>query len=497
METFLDTAWCPVCDRAIQPKRYTIPANPTPPPPSTPTDTNRTPKAKAQSSRHPKNGGGLVNGTGRAYKRGKKDSPPPQPSEPIKMRTVISQEPVPLYCSEECRLRDIGGSDDCDTQPLRVPHNSPCHNPPSPLFVSSGTESDSSESASYSPSEVRRRLESGEGIDLLPIPSLVPRRPQRSRRPSTPPAGRESGTMAAAQRIMAALAPPPTSKSTFFGETQRKKDRQPIPGWTDGDRTAWRASVYGGVASDFDVTRVDLSHPSGSGSYAAMNARRAAASLANDEGVHIRQPMQPLEPRTTGRSAPQPSTADLYEKYHASFVRTSRSSSLALLPAAPSPLSSSVTAHPLVKAAAEGKLLVPNLKSMAPQRSSSSVSVTQSPRRGPSLLSQMLKRADEELSSNSSTASDTSSRNRACELHFFLLQILFLISLIARSLSRDRVHTVSKLAQPTRMEKHTQFVWIPAPDNTSREEGIGEGHWESREVDVEVPDDRKRLFRFA
>jgi hypothetical protein len=74
-----DDAWCPACDRQIQPKRFTI----------------TVPVQQKQ---------GLVNGTGR-LKNVKSQQPPF-----LRKRTVIDQGPIPLYCSDECRFADISGS---------------------------------------------------------------------------------------------------------------------------------------------------------------------------------------------------------------------------------------------------------------------------------------------------------------------------------------------------------------------------------------------------
>ncbi|KAI6098898.1 hypothetical protein EDD17DRAFT_1810465 [Pisolithus thermaeus] len=98
-------------------------------------------------------GGGLTHGTGRirpAVNRlesmaSKNRSSPPAPSQQPpsrpsksapqpKLRTVIDQGPIPLYCSDECRLKDLSRLDDAfsidynpnsTSPPLPpVPHNS-------------------------------------------------------------------------------------------------------------------------------------------------------------------------------------------------------------------------------------------------------------------------------------------------------------------------------------------------------------------------------------
>lgn len=192
MDIAFDTAWCPTCSRQILPKRIQVPLNPAPtaptdaqqpqaapaPPPTTPTapakgaiTRNKTGTIRARTA------GGLVHGTGRVKPNGAirrsplqksttlasatKDTnasappataaPPPSPTTPtVRHKTVIDQSPVPLYCSDECRLADLQSSagiainyhpdrDEIDrgrspTLPP-VPHNS---------FVGGSTESDSS-----------------------------------------------------------------------------------------------------------------------------------------------------------------------------------------------------------------------------------------------------------------------------------------------------------------------------------------------------------------
>ncbi|KIK16018.1 hypothetical protein PISMIDRAFT_25179 [Pisolithus microcarpus 441] len=107
MDVHYDEAWCPVCDRQIMPKRYTVPVQQPPK-----EDPPRTKAAKVK-------GGGLAHGTGRirpAINRSdstaskNRSSPPsqqplPQPSKSApqpKLRTVIDQGPIPLYCSDDC-----------------------------------------------------------------------------------------------------------------------------------------------------------------------------------------------------------------------------------------------------------------------------------------------------------------------------------------------------------------------------------------------------------
>jgi hypothetical protein len=184
-----DTSWCPVCDRAIAPRRIQIPVDALPNrhlqfqshPPNTSSPLAPKPLAKTKNppgSRLSRlaNTGGLVNGTGRGLRRHER---PQAQAAPVRMKEFIPLEPTPYYCSDQCRKQDIANElerlqlsqphfaqynpdfnirDDDDPPPLHVPYNTPAEDifsPPSPLFISSGTDSDSDSphlnDASYSP----------------------------------------------------------------------------------------------------------------------------------------------------------------------------------------------------------------------------------------------------------------------------------------------------------------------------------------------------------
>lgn len=160
MDEHLETSWCPVCDKLIQPQRFTValgddgkPVEPKPvqaqAPALAPPSTTRNPSPSGsarnaaaalrgkRSSRTTTGAHGLVHGTGRVKPGGgiRRDSddnlalpaapvrttrsalmmpPPPPPSPasmrpstfPPKVRTLISQAQTPLYCSERCRRID-------------------------------------------------------------------------------------------------------------------------------------------------------------------------------------------------------------------------------------------------------------------------------------------------------------------------------------------------------------------------------------------------------
>ncbi|EJD07084.1 uncharacterized protein FOMMEDRAFT_17580 [Fomitiporia mediterranea MF3/22] len=114
----LDTSWCPVCDCAILPKRFTIPVDLLQTGSSTAIKTSQTTRTKNGTIKA--RAGGLVQGTGRvrpalnraASTRGKTASQQQQqlieePTPAVRTKTVIDQAQTPLYCSEECRKRDL------------------------------------------------------------------------------------------------------------------------------------------------------------------------------------------------------------------------------------------------------------------------------------------------------------------------------------------------------------------------------------------------------
>jgi hypothetical protein len=343
----IDVAWCPVCDQAILPKRIQVPIH----------DTQSTRRQfRKQYGRAPKKSLSLLDA---------------QPSQPVKTRTIISQEPDPYYCSDDCRLQDLqneleslhlysatpvhthlASQDFDDPIPLRVPHNTPCdsRSTPSPVFnSSSGTESDDS-AESYSPTQVLRNL-----------PPLR-RKPSKKISDSKRSVEFPGGAMMAAKRIQAAFA---SASDTSLPGSSRKQVI--IPGWTDGDRTNWRASVYAGSTVDLSkgkYTSIDASNYTG-GSFSAQAARRVAGE---------QEP--PKRTLSTGHSAPQFSVrAPLQYHYRPAFRRTEPSAYIGTSPkdiALPTPPEESV--HPLLShSSLRGKLLIPKLRapSTAPSRSDS------------------------------------------------------------------------------------------------------------------------------
>ncbi|KZT23461.1 hypothetical protein NEOLEDRAFT_546782 [Neolentinus lepideus HHB14362 ss-1] len=473
LDSVLDTCWCPVCDRQILPKRYLVPAAQHPPatpapPPSSPSDSpknNNSPDAPMpQQQRRPAptrtRTGGLAHGTGRIKPNGavkpiKKPSPAPSqspdpPSAPVKHRTVIDQSPIPLYCSDECRMKDINnitGALAYDYNPERssppmppVPHNSF-----SGLVHEESDSSDAATSSSSLDSEVSPTSTQPAGTACLPkhiatlsklynFPPIPPAPPLLS--PVSPTSvlsaspsncdSYDSGIMMAARRITETLKPSKrsTSKSSRADLLQRERERKPIPGWTDGS-DAWRADVYSFAKPKDHSTssyRAEEDVERAYGGFAASPHRsRGVYSTLSDAGI------PDLNASTQSLQGVARKTVDeLYEKYPLSYSRRSESRmSLQYNPSSASLCSSTSAIEDsllgsrslpsagvrrkevkLVKPGAEGKLLVPDVKmvSRSPPSSYASSTTTaswypSSSRRSvasiPSLRSPLSRRASE------------------------------------------------------------------------------------------------------
>ncbi|KAG9094561.1 hypothetical protein FS749_012227 [Ceratobasidium sp. UAMH 11750] len=145
----LDTSYCIVCNQFIWPERYQVAVEPLSPraDPSTVRASKKTGTVRpsARASVRPKQ---QTQPTLRRAASARKASPAPvQDPEPemapTKLRTVISQEPTPIYCSDVCRSHDVESGNRAETslKTLFDPSYSPCKaSPISPLI--SGSESD-------------------------------------------------------------------------------------------------------------------------------------------------------------------------------------------------------------------------------------------------------------------------------------------------------------------------------------------------------------------
>ncbi|PSR72263.1 hypothetical protein PHLCEN_2v11855 [Hermanssonia centrifuga] len=454
MDITFDTTWCPNCARQILPKRIQVPiASPVSPapPPSSPTSQPKTDAAAPNAARITRSktgtirarGGGLVHGTGRVKPNGtikrpspkdaqtstKKPTAPavpattPTPSAPVRHRTVIDQSPVPLYCSDECRLADLQSSQGIDINYHPDRYSSPPLPPvPNNSLTSELSPSETSDSSTGSSLESEASSISTHSVGLTSPTSISPKDtipdypiPRRYAAlasiydlppcPPPPPLMRtdtssseeserytndyQSGVIMAARRITEALAPRPEPKkrpswstpSTQFNTALalQATRNQVVPGWTDGS-DKWRASVYSFAA------------PSGGDDSAeeermmrAYTYKGFVSTPLRSTGVYstIGDPSTPTPSSSAPAYNPGPQMArarseaeELYSKFDMSFSRrsesrmslshqmlsTSPTGSTRSLPTTVSSSYSRKREVPILKKGAEGKLLVPDVK---------------------------------------------------------------------------------------------------------------------------------------
>ncbi|KAI0322000.1 hypothetical protein OF83DRAFT_1050165 [Amylostereum chailletii] len=494
----LDTSWCPVCSRQILPKRFLVPVYPSatqpqqaPAPPPSPTSSSPdnapappTRPSRRQGTVRARGPGGLVRGTGRVKPNGTikrpdsaKDAPAPPafPSPapvPIKHRTVIDQDPTPLYCSDECRLADL---DSGDFNPNRDPHLTSPHTAHPVSHPPSSTGDDSESTASTSTSSSPDSIDGIQAPDYLaagwdslgpsvgalariydfpPLPYRPPM-PAPSQPEPTPNLDEQysSGVMMAAARIKEALCPPPQKRSSH-GFREPPQERKPIPGWTDGS-DAWRASVYS-FSSPKDSIGRDLKkvdeRPRAYNSFAASPHRSTGVYSTLSENS---TPTAPAMARAT--------TSDELLNYPLTFARrTDSRSSMYSGQASSLP----VTTRSLVKKGAEGKLLVPNVQLLVRTPSSYSSADTAS-------VSSKSWRSGSTRSPLSRYGSDFSDEEEKPKRPV----------VETRSWSYDNVPTYDIMPMPKRKEKRY-------------ERQVVDGVARTVEVEVEVEPTMKRLFLF-
>ena len=464
MDIHYDEAWCPVCDRQIMPKRYTVAVPlqqqqpPARSPPSTGESLSSVPTPCASQPQHtaskdPSNdktrtksgagrvrGGGLLHGTGRVrpnpalkHTEPKTRTSPPQqqPRQPVptKLRTVIDQGPIPLYCSDECRLSDLNkrdGAYSIDFNPNRaspplppVPHNSF----DGQVFFESEDESgcgsgsslesrsSSSDSGPVSPSMATLAAI----YDFPPLPPPGPILPIDGNAKALEPDHRfneyQGGIMMVSKKIEAALCNETSNKQRSSFNTEA---HQPIPGWTDGSH-AWRESVYNFSPRPSSITTVGTEQKP---SFAASSHRGVQWTLTHGtpgspSSLPATQCSNPPIPRSS-----QSYQDELYAKYYSNLTRRSESrttlfppstshSSSSLAPLAPSTTSTTRRRreNPVIKAKAEGRLLMPNVTSRTHSSSSQSVSSAS--------LCSPLSRDTSELSEDSMSSDQRSSSDSA------------------------------------------------------------------------------------
>ncbi|KAH7104995.1 hypothetical protein BKA62DRAFT_767257 [Auriculariales sp. MPI-PUGE-AT-0066] len=306
MDVHLDTSWCPVCDRHIEPKKFTIVDKGGP-----------QLESQSQQGQH-----GLVHGTGALVDRLARPQPllsgshcqsdalpPAPPSSPAprnatrpRVRTVISQEQTPLYCSDRCRLEDEQRVLVLPPQALSSPsiarRSTPT--PIAPAFVLSpapdavlDTVYPSSSAAVVAPSsEPSTRSRPRTPVAALPPPSL-----SRNNKPkfsdlsptSVPP-------HSLFEEACAARKPRPLPRTPEALDADPFESRMPA-GWRPGELD-WRKVMYG----DF------LGAP------------------AVRPGTHRMQslPLPSSRDLPSPPSVTPPADLELYDRFTASFSRRNR-----------------------------------------------------------------------------------------------------------------------------------------------------------------------------
>jgi len=521
MDMHFDESWCPVCDRQIVPKRYTVPVLPQPqqpapaPPPSSPSSspsknqqsdttitTTRAPRTKPGAVRTKS---GLLQGTGRVKPNGtikrsdsttsdNKGSKSPQPQQtakpapPVKHRTVIDQGPIPLYCSDECRLKDLARLDgafplnyhpDRSSPPLPpVPHNSfegrYCESEDDSTSAS-GSSLDSGFSPSSQPVIVSHSMATLAA--LYNFPPLPPAPPVISHIDSTSSSEPEhlneyqGGTMMAGKRIKDVLCQQRT-KPSFSHELPQP--RKPVPGWTDGS-AEWRQSVYGGYSkcsSDNPAAGCAKIQTSfAASSHRAVQWTSTIPQSSSSSALAAQSSTSNLPQRSS-----QSYSEELYTKYSLPLSRRSESRmslfppSISYSAQSPAPLSPTSTSSysrrrrevPLVKPGAEGRLLVPDVKL---SRGGSSMGLSSQ------RLYKPLSRRTSEIS-ECSILSDSKSES---------LSLSSRPTTQSRAWSYDNMKTYPVMMPPAKKEKRIERHIV-----------------EGKEVDVEVEviQPLKRLFLF-
>ncbi|KAF7800069.1 hypothetical protein EIP86_011312 [Pleurotus ostreatoroseus] len=569
MDISFDTTWCPVCSRQILPKRIQVPVAPvnaplTPAPPPSPTLQPKTDAPQARITRNKTGtiraarGGGLVAGTGRVkpngtIKRSPKDaqnnaskkatapattaSNATTPTAPVRHRTIIDQTPVPLYCSDECRLADLQSSQGIDINYNPERHASPPLPPVPPnsaAEISPPEESDSSvgsslESASSIPStsstppspahSTFSGTEQESRTSNYPVPSGYAALASIYDLPPCPPPppllrtdtasssdsekwenNYDSGIIMAGRRIQQALATRPTSSKKPTWSTpsgvlsttmalNATTGRHVVPGWNDGT-DKWRAQAYSvATLGNEDKSGRDEERMQRAYTYKGfVSTPLRSHGVYSTLGEHDSTPSASAPAYNPG---PQMARArseaeELYNKFDLSFARRSESrTSLAYHPST-SPTGSTrslpVTTGsfrrkevPILKKGAEGKLLVPDVK-MRRVDSSGAMSSCSSSYTGTAASGSVYGGRRRSLLSRQNSEASVADDEQDDTVRSP-------IQTPVRSWSYKDDELVYPIMQLTRKEKRVQTR-------------IVDGRAVLQEVEVEVVPERKRLFLF-
>ena len=318
---------------------------------------------------------------------------------------MINPAPIPLYCSDECRLADLHSYYGTITYPDQRAPSFPPTPPNSGSDINvDGSEGDSnlsgaslksgSSTLSSAPTvtamattattttsaigvslstqdcgaDAYMRLSAIYGFaPLPPPPPVVP----RITAPPMPPPPLQGGIMMAACRMQAALCT--KTVKLVCGQpvdTNPEDDNKPIPGWTDGSN-AWQASTYG-LAPPFDFTRPDPDDAAirAYGSFVATSHRSHTVNSTPDV-----KPATSVKTGGSSQSFPSPpmdaTTQRLYQQFFTAISeryysrrQASMHPHIAALSTSNTGLAHTCLVHevPLVKPGAEGLLEVQDVK---------------------------------------------------------------------------------------------------------------------------------------
>ncbi|KZW00885.1 hypothetical protein EXIGLDRAFT_761185 [Exidia glandulosa HHB12029] len=367
MDFHLDTSWCPVCDCAVDPQRLTVVLNDDGDQERVVPDGDPYRQPKHDNAHRQPGAHGLVHGTGRVkpggglrpletrgaakQPRNGDTTPPAPPSSPAsklqtrpKLRSVISQDQTPLYCSEACQLEDARRANQYPVSPTlsnKVPQS------PSALSVSSypyfHKSAPASSSSAQSHAARSTRSEPAPPPPKRAVETIVGFTPihQTEQRHKPKLEDFRYGTMMITKKIEEALLQPklPPPRSPAAVEVNPFESRVP-PGWRHTD-TEWRRIVYG---DGFGVPAARPQLPSRNNSMPATVTESQALpsrSVPDELGPFDRAlPTRNSVPTLSGFE-------QLYQKYNLSFARQRGQSSENLSPTSRrfsvSTVSSSVT----------------------------------------------------------------------------------------------------------------------------------------------------------
>lgn len=290
----------------------------------------------------------------------------------------------------------------------------------------------------------------------------------------------------ASRRIKAALSPDAAPKRSQSHASSR--ERKPIPGWTDGS-DAWRSSVYSFSPPHSSHITAQFERPAAYKSMAASPHRSTGvySSLGQDN-----TPTAPSGRRdsTSSISSTRPhlgarsNTHEDLSKYPLSFVRRTESrSSISSLHPQSLPIPPRRREHSILQPGAEGKLLVPDVKLRgSPSASSSSYD-------GASLSSW-------HSASSRSLVRSPLSRGYS-DLHYDL-------PVVGECAEKSESGSVPPPKRPTVETRSWSYdnvptypvMPMPAKKEVRRETRVVDGVPKVVEVEVEVPNQMKRLFLF-